>query len=239
MMLATSPFAIPSAGTLALLPGSGRHHAAQSVRIFDVLEHLNLSWEVRDGIRAHSWKIEPPPSTPEAMTVRYGDRIAYLTHDALDAMRAGVLSPDDFPVRALDRFGPPGRTWIDEMISAVVEESLRTGEVRIDSPTLEVMTELRNLHVRARLPIARAARPHGACHRADPSDWSTTTSTILTSCRTAIAIRTLTSPRRCVDHVAGMTDRYAVFVDERLLGPQKPNSQLALIGSTGTAARID
>ena len=72
-------------------PGGEWHHAAQSVRIFEVLEHLNLSWEVLDGIRAHSWKIEPPPSTPEAMTVRYGDRIAYLTHDALDAIRAGVL----------------------------------------------------------------------------------------------------------------------------------------------------
>ena len=43
-------------------PPDGWHHAAQSVRIFEVLEDLNLSWEVRDGIRAHSWKIEPPPA---------------------------------------------------------------------------------------------------------------------------------------------------------------------------------
>jgi len=41
-----------------------------------------------------------------------------------------------------------------------------------------------------------------------------------------------------VDYVAGMTDRYAVAVDERLFGP-RPDSQLALIGSTGNAARID
>ena len=41
----------------------GWHHAAQSVRIYEVLEDLNLTWEVRDGIRAHSWKIEPPPAT--------------------------------------------------------------------------------------------------------------------------------------------------------------------------------
>ena len=75
----------------------GWHHAAQSVRIFEVLEDLNLSWEVRDGIRAHSWRIEPPPATQEAMCVRYADRIAYLTHDALDAIRAGLLSERDFP----------------------------------------------------------------------------------------------------------------------------------------------
>ena len=54
-----------------------------------VLEDLNLSWEVLDGIRAHSWKIEPPPATPEGGCVRFADRIAYLTHDALDAIRAG------------------------------------------------------------------------------------------------------------------------------------------------------
>ena len=77
------------------------------MRIFEVLEDLNLTWEVRDGIRAHSWKIEPPPATHEAMTVRYGDRIAYLTHDALDALRAGVLDADDFPAAALERFGRP------------------------------------------------------------------------------------------------------------------------------------
>jgi dGTPase len=124
-------------------PERGWHHAAQSVRIFDTLENLNLTWEVRDGIRAHSWKIEPPPGTPEAMTVRYGDRIAYLTHDALDSMRAGVLEPDDFPARALERFGPPGREWVDEMINAVIDESLRSGKVQMDAKTLEVMNELR------------------------------------------------------------------------------------------------
>ncbi len=87
-----SPFGHTGEAALSpYFPGGEWHHAAQSVRIFEVLEDLNLSWEVLDGIRAHSWKIEPPPSTPEAMTVRYGDRIAYLTHDALDAMRAGVL----------------------------------------------------------------------------------------------------------------------------------------------------
>jgi dGTPase len=54
----------------------GWHHAAQSVRIFEVLEDQNLTWEVRDGIRAHTWRIEPPPATPEAFCVRYADRIA-------------------------------------------------------------------------------------------------------------------------------------------------------------------
>ncbi|HEX2844539.1 MAG TPA: HD domain-containing protein, partial [Candidatus Limnocylindria bacterium] len=114
------------------------HHAAQSVRIFEVLEDANLSWEVRDGSRAHSWKIAPPPATPEAFCVRFADRIAYLAHDALDAMRAGVLSPSSFPRGVVARFGDPGRAWIGEMIEAVVQHSLRAGEVRMDAETLAV-----------------------------------------------------------------------------------------------------
>src|SRR6188508_2909639 len=98
-----SPFGHTGEAALSPYVKSGEwHHAAQSVRVLEVLEDLNLTWEVRDGIRAHSWKIEPPPTTPEGMTVRYGDRIAYLTHDALDAIRAGVLAADDFPERALE-----------------------------------------------------------------------------------------------------------------------------------------
>ena len=53
-------------------------HSDQSVRIFEVLEPLNLTWEVIDGIRAHSWRVEEGPATPEGEIVRYADRIAYL-----------------------------------------------------------------------------------------------------------------------------------------------------------------
>jgi dGTPase len=217
-------------------PQTGWHHAAQSVRIFEVLEDLNLTWEVRDGIRAHSWKIEPPPSTPEAMTVRYGDRIAYLTHDALDAIRAGVIGEGDIPQSALDRFGPPGRQWIDEMINAVIVESLASGHVRMDAPTLTVMNELREFmfasvylspeqraHTEPAVALIRRLVDYHlehvselpASYRDPGADWTT----------------------QVVDYVAGMTDRYAVVVDERLFGP-RPDSQMALMGSAGTGSSV-
>ena len=102
------------------MPG-GWHHAAQGVRIVEVLEHLNLTWEVRDGVRAHSWKIDPPPATREGECVRYADRIGYLSHDALDAIRAGVLRVEDLPARARAVFGEPGSPMVGAMIDAVVE----------------------------------------------------------------------------------------------------------------------
>jgi dGTPase len=194
------------------------HHAAQSVRIFEVLEDSNLTWEVRDGIRAHSWKIDPPPSTPEAFCVRFADRIAYLAHDALDALRAGVLGRDAFPARVLDRFGEPGREWISAMIGAVIGESLRTGAVRMDEPTLAVMTELRDFmfeHVYMSAAQQREGRRAIAVIR-DLMDWHLEHPDEIPE-----AFRREDSPAavQAADYIAGMTDRYALATHDRLFRP--------------------
>jgi dGTPase len=202
-------------------PPDGWHHAAQSVRLYEVLEDLNLTWEVRDGIRAHTWKVSPPPVTPEALTVRYADRIAYLTHDALDALRAGVLAEPDFPPHLLERLGPPGRTWIGELITAVIDESLRSGEVRMDDETLGLMHELRDfMFARVYLRPEQAAQQqvavdllrrlmdHHLAHPDDvPSSFRQTDADLVT---------------QVGDYVSGMTDRFAEAAGARLFGSEAP-----------------
>jgi dGTPase len=214
-----SPFG--HTGEAALSPyfptSGGWHHAAQSVRIFKVLEDLNLTWEVRDGIRAHSWRIEPPPHTQEGYCVRYADRIAYLTHDALDAIRAGILREDDFPTRIRTRFGTPGRRWIGGLITATIDCSLEAGEVRMDDETLAIMTELRDFmferiylgpvqrsHQREAIDLIRRLVDY---HLLNPDEMPA-------SYRDTRADRVT----QVVDYVAGMTDRYAVATHERLFG---------------------
>ena len=196
----------------------GWHHAAQSVRIYEVLEDVNLSWEVCDGVRAHSWKIDPPPATQEAHCVRYADRIAYLTHDALDAMRAGMLTADEFPRAMTDRFGPPTSSgWIGGMIDAVIEGSLASGEVRMHDDVLAHMNELRDFMFE-RVYVAPAQRAHQAAaidvirrlmdhHLAHPED-------IPASYRDTDADRVT----QATDYIAGMTDRFALRTHERLFG---------------------
>jgi dGTPase len=199
------------------LPPDGWHHAAQSVRVFEVLEDLNLTWEVRDGIRAHTWRINPPPTTQEAFCVRYADRIAYLTHDALDAVRAGVLSPDDFPASVGRRFGEPGRLWIGAMITAVIDASMASEQVRMDDDTLQVMNELRDFmfdrvymsqqqvdHQRAAIVVIRALVDY-FLERPDE---------LPPAFRETDADRTT----QVVDYVAGMTDRFAEATYVRLFG---------------------
>ena len=194
------------------------HHAAQSVRIFEILEDANLTWEVRDGIRAHSWKISPPPATAEAYCVRFADRIAYLAHDALDALRAGVLSEATFPPRVLERFGEPGRPWINSMIGAVIDESLRSGMVRMDDDTLAVMNELRDFMF---TNVYESADQQREQQRAisvisDLMDWHLAhPDEIPDSYREHEAPLVV----QAADYISGMTDRFAVATHERLFRP--------------------
>ena len=66
-------------------------------------------------------------------------------HRALDAMRAGVLTAEEFPPAMTERFGPPtSSAWIGGMIDAVIEGSLAAGEVRMTDEVLADMNELRD-----------------------------------------------------------------------------------------------
>lgn len=213
-----TPFGHAGEDVLAEYFPDGWSHAAQGVRIFEVLENANLSWEVRDGIRAHTWRIEPPPHTPEGMLVRYADRIAYLSHDALDSVRAGLLAIDSFPRRVREALGEPGREWIDRMIRSVIEHSCDVGQIAMDPTTLSVMKELRDfMFERVYLSPANEARKRAAVrvirelvdyHLDHPQE-------IPATYRDSDAELLV----QVTDYVAGMTDRYALRTHDRFFRP--------------------
>ena len=212
-----SPFGHVGEDALSPYVPGGWHHAAQSVRIFEVLEHRNLTWEVRDGIRAHSWRIEPPPVTAEAQCVRFADRIAYLSHDAEDAVRAGLLAADDFPAAVRSTLGADSAQWIGVMISAVLSASPVAGHVTMEGDVLAVMHELRDfMFERVYLAAGQAAQHTAAVgviqhlvehHLAHPDAVPATYRDEQTDPITQV-----------VDYVAGMTDRFALDQYERLTG---------------------
>ena len=194
-------------------------HSEQSVRVLSVLEPSNLSWEVLDGIRAHSWKIDPPPSTPEGMLCRFADRIAYLTHDVDDALRASVIRRSDLPEQALLVFGEPGAQWIDTMINAVVDESLAQGRVEMAPEVLETMQVLRDFmfervylrpesrpqQLRA-IAVIRDLVDHFIEHPQDVPD--------------SYRVDDADDIERAIDYVSGMTDRYALRMHDGLFRPE-------------------
>ena len=83
------------------MPG-GYDHAVYGADV--TLAPLNLCAETLDGVRNHSWR-RPAPATPEGEVVAWADRIAYVCHDFEDAVRAGILAPDDLPEEVADVVG--------------------------------------------------------------------------------------------------------------------------------------
>jgi dGTPase len=214
-----SPFGHTGEDALSEFVEGEWRHSDQSVRIFEVLEPLNLTAEVLDGTRAHPWKVEVPARTPEGGIVRFADRIAYLAHDALDAIRAGVLGPTDFPPAVLDTLGVPGSDWINTMITSVITTSLERDEISMDEDTLAVMLELRDfmferVYLRAEVePQRRRAREivrnlveYYLAHPAEiPDSYRHDDADTLT---------------QVIDFVAGMTDRYAISWHDKLFRPR-------------------
>src|SRR5215217_8056131 len=108
--------------------GSGFRHNEHSLRVVDVLERLNLTAPVRDGILRHS-SGAGEPATLEGKIVRLVDRIAYINHDIDDAVRAGVLRVQDLPAEEIAVLGDRGSARIDRLVHDLVEHSEAAGDI--------------------------------------------------------------------------------------------------------------
>src|SRR5882757_7251925 len=103
-------------------------HYEHSVRVAQVLEGLNLTEDVVDGILCHSGRA-PLPRTLEGRIVRLVDRVAYINHDIDDAIRAGVLDPAALPVDPIAELGDTGSERIDALVHDLVEHSADAGDI--------------------------------------------------------------------------------------------------------------
>ena len=104
--------------------GTRFRHNEQSLRI---AEELNLTAEVRDGIATHTGEREP--ATLEGKVVRLVDRVAYINHDIDDAIRWGLLTPDDLPSAEIELLGATGSSRIDALVHDLIESSEAAGDV--------------------------------------------------------------------------------------------------------------
>ncbi|MDO9352988.1 MAG: deoxyguanosinetriphosphate triphosphohydrolase [Solirubrobacteraceae bacterium] len=191
--------------------GGGFRHWEHSVRIVEHLERdgqgLNLCRSVVDGIASHSGRA-PQPSTLEGAIIRVVDRIAYLSHDVDDAIRAGVLDERELPADVVEALGAHGTDRIDTLVADLVETSARAGAIEQGPEAAEAMDALRRFmfesvylgetarqeHERIE-SVLRGLLTHYESHEDDlPPAWP---------CQT-------TTTERIVDWVAGMTDGYAV-----------------------------
>jgi dGTPase len=146
--LGHTPFGHAGEEGLQEVFGKGFHHNLQSLRVVEVLEHkspgqsgLNLTWEVRDGIRNHTGP--DVPSTLEGCVVREADRIAYINHDIDDAIRAGIISEEELPRDSLGILGNSHGLRIDTMVKDIIKWSKNKDHIAMGQDVVYAMDELR------------------------------------------------------------------------------------------------
>src|SRR3954452_5645682 len=203
------------------LPGTGYDHAVYGADV--TLAPLNLCVETLDGVRNHSWR-RPAPSTPEGEVVAWADRIAYVCHDFDDAVRAGILEPDDLPASVRAVVGARSSEQIGVFLGAVLDAIDQTGAVGMTEPAASALAEFRafnfeRIYLRpaARRQASRVIRLLGDLveHFADAP-------------RRVPAVRAGELPAPvagsgeaeavAVQYVSGMTDPYALALGVELLG---------------------
>lgn len=217
----------------SLVPGGFRHYE-QSLRIVDVLENdgrgLNLTWEVRDGIGRHSKGKDGSPvgvdpskraATLEGQIMRVADLIAYVNHDIDDAVRANVLNESELPQDAVGILGTTSSARIACMVKDVVTETRAGGlrEIQMSRGVLDATLAMRaflfgavyeNDIATAEFKKA-AAILGGLWERVRERPAELLDPRIIETDGLDVAAK---------DFLAGMTDRFAVTLFERLFIPK-------------------
>ena len=225
-----------------IVPG-GFSHCRQSLRVVDVLENggrgLNLTYEVRDGILKHSKGFgniipkEPGESaqTVEGRIVRIADVIAYLSHDLDDAIRSGVIKQSLVPGEVTKVLGDTHSSRISSMIKDVIGATRVTqGGIELDiSP--EMLKTMLDLRAFLYDNVYRAPQVHGEFEKArkilfelyeyflNNKDAFLRERKRLFEEERAIEDGRTPYERHVCDFIAGMTDRYAQNLYNKIFMP--------------------
>ena len=221
--LGHTPFGHAGERVLDQLFDGGFRHYDQSARVVERLEKggqgLNLCYETRLGIKHHSKGEADDPL--EAQIVRIADRIAYINHDADDAIRAGVLTEEMIPLSIRETLGVGLGNRINAIVLDMITQSQDQSVIRM-SPAIEkavlsfraFMFEAVYTNETVKGEEVKVAGILGSLYdyyikNADqlPADYQ--------------IIREEDGLERAVcDYVSGMTDQYALHMYTRLFIPK-------------------
>lgn len=208
--LGHTPFGHAGERALNEITGSFAHYE-QSVRVCEKLEKngrgLNLTYEVLDGILHHTKGEEA--HTLEGRIVRTADRVAYISHDIDDAVRAGVISNDDIPRDIAKHLGCTKSQRINTLVTSIVNNSVDT--VKMDGETEKYYDLLHEFLFESvyKNPVAKSeeTKVKGIVeglfeyYGKNPEKMS----------EEYLAITETDGKERAItDYIAGMTDHYAV-----------------------------
>ena len=221
--LGHTPFGHTGEAVLNRLCSDGFVHSEQSVRVCELLEKdgrgLNLTWEVLDGIRNH--RTSGKPSTMEGQAVRLSDKIAYLNHDIDDAIRAGLITEEDLPVRYREILGMNVHDRLGTLINDVINNSIDKDRLVMSEEIDDTMMSLRKWMFEHLYTGGKAKEEEGKAkrmiellfnHYMEHPD-------ALTSEYRGLIDAGVPMERAVCDYISGMTDNYAIEKFEEYFVP--------------------
>ena len=220
--LGHTPFGHAGENALNELCSDGFRHNEQSVRVVDVLENLNLTAEVIDGIANHTGDCDA--STLEGTVLKYADRIAYINHDIDDACRGGIISEKDIPLGIKKILGETHSERIDTLVKDIVNSSMGTNCILMSEEIEDAMNALRkfmfeNVYI-------------GSTAKIEETKVKGIIEGLFTYfCENAVRLPLQTQEtawkegieRAVCDYIAGMSDKFAVYTYNDIYVPRSWN----------------
>ncbi|MDR0570136.1 MAG: deoxyguanosinetriphosphate triphosphohydrolase [Clostridiales Family XIII bacterium] len=205
----------------------GFKHNEQSLRVTDVLESsetrqgMNLTEEVRDGILNHTGN--KLPFTLEGQVVRISDRVAYINHDIDDAIRSDVIKREDLPYDCVEALGATTTERINTLVVDLIENSDGQDFISQGEICAYFMNKLRDFmfanvyhstNVKGAEELDKVRRLVFSLydyHMENPSELPPEFARLVDGHGLAEMVK---------DHIASMTDRYAIELYRRLFVPR-------------------
>ncbi|MBN19215.1 MAG: deoxyguanosinetriphosphate triphosphohydrolase [Chloroflexi bacterium] len=234
--LGHTPFGHIGEDEIDKIYANGFRHSSQSVRIVEKIEKdgkgLNLTWDVRQGIKFHSKprgdflsKLSSDNLTLEGQICRLSDAIAYLNHDIQDAFRAKILDISDVPSNILKILGESHSQRVNNLVKDIVLNSKKSIEYAQKSDSIPVISMSEKIK-----DVFYEFREFMFENVYIPEDLSEEGSTARKVIRVLYEYLNLNSDclpieytswnkdknSVIVDYIAGMTDNYAIQFAERI-----------------------
>lgn len=146
-------------------------HEINSYRVVEHLanygEGLNLTYAVKDGILCHcgedfaTKELRPAtvaneldkihdrrclPTTYEGCIVRVADKIAYLGRDIEDAIKAGLITPEDIPLIVQDEIGTSNGEIINTLTLDLIDHSKDKDFIGFSPEKADIILQLRDFN---------------------------------------------------------------------------------------------
>lgn len=220
--LGHTPFGHTGEFVLDEICSFGFKHYNQSLRVVDFLENgtgLNLTFEVRDGIKNHAGKNEA--ATLEGKIIKLADRIAYINHDIDDALRADIISEKDIPENCVKILGKSHGERINTLIYDIVKTSAEKPDILMSDEVASAMTELRKFMFETVYVDSEAKGEDEKAKKVIRILFETFMEKPYLMGTLDSDIERFGLEQTVCDYIAGMTDNFAIYKFNEIFVPKK------------------